>query len=364
MKVAFRVDASLTIGTGHVMRCLALAQRLKQYGVDCFFLSRDHDGHLHNKVASCGFPLLSLGAADSSPIWANDSGYVRWLGVDPLRDAADTQVRLEGLSVDWLVVDHYGLDAHWEHAVRSTCTRIMAIDDLANRDHAVDVLLDQNLGKTLAHYEARVPASCKLLLGPDYALLRTEFALFRTESLSRRRHGQLRKVLVSMGGVDLQNATGSVLEALSAWAPSTDLEVTVVMGPSAPWCDKVRQQARTLPFPTEVLVNVQRMGGLMCETDLVIGAAGSSSWERCFLGVPTLLFVLADNQRDIADALSQTGAAHLLGGPDEVGHLCRVLDQLVENPARLRSMSISSAKLIEGHGADRVAHHILEGPRV
>jgi UDP-2,4-diacetamido-2,4,6-trideoxy-beta-L-altropyranose hydrolase len=263
--------------------------------------------------------------------------------------------------MDWLIIDHYGLDATWEHSLRSSCGRIMAIDDLANKDHAVDALLDQNLGKTGTDYQAKVPAACDLLLGPSYALLRPEFTDIRARSLLRRKQGHLRRVLITMGGVDLHNATGAVLEALQAWGPSTNLEVAVVMGPSAPWRDQIIQQARHLPFATEVLVNAQSMGELMCEADLVIGAAGSTAWERCCLGLPTLQLVLADNQRPIANALSLAGAAHLLERTNLNISLGKVLNRLMQDSAHLLDMSSAASKLVDGKGSERVARYLQEG---
>ncbi len=362
MKVAFRADASLAIGTGHVMRCLTLADALRARGVQSAFLSRDHVGHLHQVVQDRGYMLLSLGGVCT--VSMAEPSYAEWLGVDSQQDADDTRTRLSGFAVDWLIIDHYGLDATWEHSLRSSCGRIMAIDDLANRDHAVDALLDQNLGKTGADYEAKVPAACNLLLGPSYALLRPEFAALRVRSLLRRNQGHLRRVLVTMGGVDPHNATGVVLEALHAWGPSANLEVTVVMGPSAPWRDQVIQQARHLSFATEVLVNVQSMGDLMCDADLVIGAAGSTAWERCCLGLPTIQLVLADNQRPIANALSLAGAAHLLERTNLNMSLGKVLDRLMQDPAHLLSMSSAASRLVDGQGSERVARYLQEGLQI
>ena len=362
MKVAFRADASLAIGSGHVMRCLTLADSLRLRGMQSLFLCRDHVGHLHQVVQDRGYSLLSLGGVNTTS--HADATYVQWLGVDTQRDADDTRTRLAGLSVDWLVVDHYGLDATWEHSLQSSCGRIIALDDLANRNHSVDALLDQNLGKTKADYEARVPASCKFLLGPNYALLRPEFAALRAKSLARRAKGQLHRILITMGGVDLHNATGAVLAALQAWSPSVNLEVTVVMGHSAPWRDQVIKQAGHLPYPTEVLVNVQGMGELMCDADLVIGAAGSTAWERCCLGLPTLQLVLANNQRPIANALNCAGAALLLDRTDLDVSLGAVMEQLMQDPARLVSMSRSASMLVDGLGSERVARYLQEGLEV
>jgi UDP-2,4-diacetamido-2,4,6-trideoxy-beta-L-altropyranose hydrolase len=358
MKVAFRTDASLAIGSGHVMRCLTLADALGLYGVQSVFLSRDHVGHLHQVVKARGYPLLSLGGGQGK---IPASSHADWLGIDQQHDIIGTKNHLAGLSVDWLVVDHYGLDAAWEFALRSVCGRVMAIDDLANREHFVDALLDQNLGKTEADYEDLVSASCKLIIGPRYALVRPEFAKLRSESLSRRGQGRLRNLLITMGGVDKDNLTGAVLEALNQFSQSADLEVFVVMGSTALWRDYVIQQAQKLSFPTEVLVNVQNMASLMRDADLAIGAAGSTTWERCCMGLPTLQLVLAENQRPIANAMSMAGAALPLEITDLHVSLCAAISQLIVDRAQLFCMSNAAAKVVDGQGADRVARYLTGG---
>ena len=312
-------------------------------------------------VQERGYKVLSLGGTDLAMGQEAQVSYAHWLGVDVRADADDTCERLSCLSADWLIVDHYGLGSGWEQSIKECCGRIMAIDDLANRDHTVDALLDQNLGRTETDYEARVPHSCKLMMGPRYALLRPEFATLRTKSLSRRGQGCLRKLLITMGGVDLEDTTGRVLESLEGWGPAASLRVTVVMGPNAPWRDKVMEQVRSLPFQTEVLVNVRNMETLMCDADLAIGAAGTTSWERCCLGLPALQFVLAENQRPIAKALSQAGAALQLES-DALGEsLHRVMDQLAYDSGLLVRMSAAAAQVTDGQGAERVTQLIKQG---
>jgi spore coat polysaccharide biosynthesis predicted glycosyltransferase SpsG len=164
-----------------------------------------------------------------------------------------------------------------------------------------------------------------------------------------------------MGGVDLHNETGAVLDALCAWRQSANLEVIVVMGARAPWCDQIIQQARLLPFPIRIVVNPQSMGDLMCDADLVVGAAGSTAWERCCLGVPTLQLVLAENQRLIANALTDFGAAYLLDRTALSASLAAVMDELIQDPTRLLSMSRAASMLVDGLGSERVARHLQEG---
>ncbi len=361
MKIAFRTDASLTIGTGHVMRCLTLADALRRRGADCVFLSRSHPGHLHREVEARGYSVLDLGRIDDASTVQDPVDYPRWLGVDWALDASDTKVAIERLTIDWLVVDHYGIDSRWEQALRSHCRKLMAIDDLANRDHHVDALLDQNLGKTAKDYDSRLLADCVLMMGPMFSLLRSDFKALRQKSLSARGPHSPKRILVTMGGVDKDNATGRVLTALDTCPTILDLSVSVVMGPHAPWRPQVTEQANRLPFPTRVLENVSDMAQLMCESDLSIGAAGSTSWERCCLGLPTLQIVLAENQRPIAQALGRVGAALELDIQDLDAGLHQAMSQLALNPGKLFCMSEAAAGVTDGLGADRVAQFMVDG---
>ena len=343
------------------MRCLTLADAMQNLGAECMFVSRDHVGNLHQVVRERGYSLISLGGTDCISIETPFLPYANWIGVDSKRDAIETREKLAGMNMDLLVVDHYGLGASWELCMLPYVGQIMVIDDLANRHHISDVLLDQNLGKNKFDYETLVPASCDLKLGPHYALLRPEFAALQSKSLSRREKGHLHKLLITMGGVDLHNTTGAVLEALDACGQSFDLEVTVVMGSTAPWQDQVIEQARSLSFHTEVLVNVHGMGELMCNADLAIGGAGSTSWERCCLGLPTLQIVLAENQRPIAQALCHAGAAHLLDCSALTANLGAVMDKLKQDPMNLLRMSSAASELVDGLGAQRVALYLHKG---
>ncbi len=361
MKVVFRTDASLTIGTGHVMRCLTLADALRNRGADCQFLSRSHAGHLHREVEARGYPVINLGETAPSSAAPAHLDYQRWLGVDWTVDAFDARKAIEGLAIDWLVVDHYGLDCRWEQALKLSCRKLMAIDDLANRDHHVDALLDQNLGKTAKDYEDRVPDASVLMIGPMFSLLRPDFKALRYKSLAERGPRSPKRILVTMGGVDMDNATGRVLAALATCSTSRDLSVTVVMGPHAPWRAQVTEQASGLPFPTRVLVNFSDMAHLMGESDLAIGAAGSTSWERCCLGLPTLQVVLAENQRPIAQALDLAGAALELDIQDLDAALHQAMTLLVLTPKKLLSMSEAAAGVTDGLGADRVAQFMVDG---
>ena len=303
MKIAFRTDASLQIGTGHVMRCLTLADALRQRGAQSTLICRTHPGHLLDLLQQRGHIVKALASPDHAYPAPAAPCHAQWLGTDWSSDAEQTKQSLGNQTVDWLVVDHYALDHRWEQTMRPHTRRIMAIDDLADRPHDCDLLLDQNLGRQAEDYCGLLSSHTKTLIGPAYALLRPEFVQWREYSLQRRTRPQLKNLLITMGGVDQTNATGQVLEALSQCELPIDLRITVVMGPIAPWQAQVQAQAAAMPRPTQVLVGVSNMAQLMAESDLCIGAAGSTSWERCCLGLPAIQLVLAANQKEINHAL-------------------------------------------------------------
>jgi len=354
--VAFRVDASLQMGSGHVMRCLTLADALRKRGARVYFVSRLHEGCLVSMVERRGYQVRELPAPDRrwSSTAAEQSDHINWLGVTWQEDAAQTQDALGDEIWDWLVVDHYALDHRWERLLREHCRKLMVIDDLADRVHDCDVLLDQNLGRLAQDYEQLVPDHCQLLISPQYALLRAEFSAWREYSLRRRQTSQLQRLLITMGGVDQANATAAVLTALRTCPLPEDCHITVVMGPHAPWLAQVQNLAATLPWTTEVKVNVDNMAQLMADSDLAIGAAGSTSWERCCLGLPTLMLVLAENQRGVAKSLHSAGAAVSLGDVQGVSNrLAPAVSAMLASKKRAAIASAAST-LCDGRGAQRL----------
>lgn len=347
MHVVFRTDASIEIGTGHVMRCLTLANALKAKGVTCEFVCRLHKGNLVDFITDSGFLVHALPEGPVAP----SATHADWLGTSWQQDAAQTQAALNHAKPDWLIVDHYALDAHWETAMHAHCGRKMVIDDLADRPHECDLLLDQNLGRQKADYAALVNSDCHLLIGPSFALLRPEFAALRAQSLSRRRDTGMQNILITMGGVDQNNVTNKVLEALKACALPEDMRLTVVMGLHAPWLAAIREEAKAMPWQTEVKVNVSNMAQLMANSDLAIGAAGSTSWERCCLGLPSITLVLAENQRKIASKLSELGAAYLVQSEQEIPSAAV---ELFANLEKIQGLSDFSSQLVDGFGLQRV----------
>lgn len=356
MRAAFRCDASTAIGTGHVMRCLALADELRRQGAECLFLCRHLPPALRERIVVQGHAVRLLEQSGATP--AISGTYADWLGVPWEIDARQSRDALRGWGAAWLVVDHYALAAPWQAVLREVAQQVMAIDDLADRAHDSDVLLDQNRADAAQDYAARVPAHCDVLGGPRFALLRPEFAAARAASLARRREPRPERLLISMGGADPANATGRVLRVLAGAAQAPRwAKVHVIVGAASPWLEEVRALAASLRCSVDVEAGTDGMAAAMAQADFSIGAAGTTSWERCCVGLPSLAVVVAENQEVVARTLATTGAAHTtrLDGLEEA--VAALLSRL--DAGLLTDMSARAAAVTDGLGAQRVAGRLL-----
>jgi UDP-2,4-diacetamido-2,4,6-trideoxy-beta-L-altropyranose hydrolase len=350
MNIVVRVDASTQIGTGHFMRCLTLAAGFKQRGAQVRFVSRHMPEYLRDMLNAKGHEFVPLNSIPSEKT-ADDGSYAHWLGVSQAQDATDTCHALSDQTWDWLVVDHYALDVRWETVLRNAVERILVIDDIADRQHDCDVLLDQNFYTDMdIRYTGKVPAHCQLLLGPRYALLREEFRRIREQINPRT--GPVKHALVFFGGVDPDNYTSRAIEALASIG-SHDLHVDVVIGVQHPH----RKQIETACVYHDFVCHVQtdQIAELMAAADLAIGAGGSATWERCCLGLPTLTVCVADNQRkQITDAAS----AGMLYAPEVEDELILVFKRhviaLMENGCLRHAISHNGMQAVDGRGVDRV----------
>lgn len=363
MKIAFRCDASIQVGTGHVMRCLTLADALAGQGAECHFICREHAGHLLDMIRQRGHTVYAL-PFESDPQLSDKSApelvHSNWLGTTQQNDADLCCAVLEILQPDWLVVDHYALDVRWENQLRAHCKKLMVIDDLADRQHDCDILLDQTFGRDPHDYLQWTPEHCQLLCGANYALLRSEFSQWREYSLKRREQGQLEHLLINLGGVDKDNLTTQILKLLATCSLPEYFKITVVMGATAPWVEDVLEQAMLMPWETEVKVGVRNMAELMAESDLAIGAAGSTSWERCCLGLPTIMLVLATNQQQIALNLEQAHAVFTATlGADFEWSVLSAVKRFIASPVLLKDMSYATASILDGLGSTLVAKEMV-----
>ena len=359
MRIAIRVDASVQIGTGHVMRCLSLADVLRDSGATIEFITRAHLGNMNEYIKSKGFKVHSLPDPSESDEQQNLSGYKQWLGIDQVTDAEESIQILADTQLDWLIVDHYALDKSWEDKLKPYTRKVMVIDDLADRPHTCDLLLDQNLGRQMTDYAPLVPKNCTILAGSQYALLRPEFATLREYSLKRRETPVLKQILITMGGVDQPNATEQVLTTLKRCPLPEDCAITVVMGSRAPRLDRVRQVAQSMPWKTKVQVNISNMAQVMADSDLAIGAAGGTAWECCTLALPTIIVVTADNQRPSAIALASKAAARVIMSIDSIDdELGGAINSMMEMSV-LTAMQQACKDIVDGNGSERALSALL-----
>lgn len=347
MRVLIRADASMAIGSGHVARCLTLANALRKDGAEVVFACRQLPGHLLQRLSDQGY--LALGLPERYPQEASGAGIdacLPWQAdIDALASALGDQQRF-----DWLVVDHYGLDARWERAARRFADHLMAIDDLANRPHAVDVLLDQNYSAQAQNhpYAQWLDDDCKTFLGPRFALLRDEF---QCEPIGIK--PRVERVMVNFGGFD---AARQVYATMLALQDFNDLQVDFVAGLHNPEWEAMSALAKAHPnWRLHTLVS--DFSGLMRQADLFIGAGGGTTWERAALGLPTICITVAHNQQLNAQLLAQAGGHLYLGAHDTLDpqRLVDAVAVLRHNRELRQSLAERSRALVDGKGAQRVA---------
>lgn len=362
-RILIRCDASFSIGSGHVMRCRTLARELQRRGASITFLCRQQPGDLIPLLKQ-EFEVLSLPrqALACSEDLRGRSLYEAWLGCSQGEDADQCMTLVSKAkinSIAWLVVDHYGIDAIWEDRLL-TCLagsqppRLLVIDDLADRPHRADLLLDQNFfGDTAEQrYPSLIPPDCRQLLGPHYALLGPEYSQLHPLVPQR---SELRRVLVFFGGVDHLNLTSCALEALSL--PQLEhLAVDVVLGQQSPHRHTVAEWAHHRPSTTLHSV-LPSLAGLIARADVGIGAGGSTTWERACLGLPSLAVAMADNQRPSLQWLERAGHLTMIGTASSL--TC----QQIGRPLLARSAGEFPAAaghgLTDGWGSARLATAML-----
>ncbi len=367
MNIIIRTDASQQIGTGHVMRCLTLAEYLRREGCTVSFVCREHPGHLCNVIAERGFLVHPLSAQEQPVASEDPDDYASWLGASQLVDAHETVAFLAERKSrpDWLIIDHYGLGSDWQSLLRPHARRIMVIDDLANRRHDCDLLLDQNYYDEFEfRYDSLVSSDCICLLGPKYAILRQEFT--EASERLRERDGSIKRLLVFFGGCDATNETGKVLEALRGLS-LTSVGVDVVVGVSNPLREQIKRECDEMPFVT-FHCQINYMAELMCRADLAFGGGGTTTWERCFLGLPCVTIEVADNQRIMLEALGRQGSIRYLGHHADVttDMIAAELDRALSQPEAVKLMSEQAGAVVgslSGDGRCPVVKTIVDFPQ-
>lgn len=351
MNVIIRVDASVEIGLGHVMRCLTLAGGLVKQGFNVEFICRATNGHAANYIVQKGYKIFLLDEIKES-LWNFTS--MNWID-----DAIETKNYINSLegTIDLLIVDHYSIDERWENFIRPYVNTILVIDDLANRQHCCDILLDQNYYfDRQTRYESLVPENCLRLLGPKYALLRDEF--MDLVSLVNPKK-QLQHILLFMGGSDPTNETEKVIKYILPIISKRKIIVDVVVGSINIHKNKIKKICSEQKY-LNYYCQIDNIAELMMKADFCIGAGGATTWERCALGLPTATVVIAENQRKITEDVAKYGACYYLGDLESFTqeNVQKVLLNSMSNIDKLNTMSKRCRKLVDGKGTSRVIKEI------
>lgn len=352
----FRVDASREIGTGHVMRCLTLADELRRHGARCEFVCREHSGNMIQRLIKDGFNVHALPLTSHMD---TDLAHSDWLGSTQAKDAQLSLRLLEKDQPEWLIVDHYGIDHRWESPLRSGTSRIMVIDDLADRSHDCDVLLDQNYGSSAERYAGLLPSDCNQFHGPKHALLRPIYAEHRKSLVPR--DGQVHRVMIYFGGGDdKNNLTGMTLKAFED-PQLDDIQLDLVVG-----ADYVHLASLEKSVARKSKARIYRqlpdLSELMSVADLAIGAGGATTWERCCMGLPSIVVSIAENQRPACESLARRGLIEYLG--DSTAVTAQIMSHRIRRcltmPERLRSMSAKAIGLVNGCGVNGIATVLMD----
>ena len=363
MRIVFRVDASIQMGTGHVMRCLTLADALKNQGAECYFICRKHPGNLIGLITQRGYHVDVLPYTDPSQereLQNHITGlaHASWLGATQKADASLCIHILEALKPDWLIVDHYALDVHWEKALRPYCKKVMVIDDLADRQHNCDVLIDQNyLPLYEQRYDNLVPATTKKLLGPSFVLLRDEFLKLREEKLHQVPNIEAH-ILINFGGIGNYSLLSKVIEAINIFKKQSFYIVTGGLDPHL-----LLELEKSISYAkVKIVETVVNMADIMSQSQYAIGACGSTVWERFCLGLNSGLVEIAENQAPLLNYLAQMNLIDNLGNfnsltIDDILKLLQNLDLMDEKYSHRKSAIMN---LIDGKGTQRVNDIILE----
>lgn len=367
MNVLIRTDSSVRIGSGHVMRTLTLADELHQRGADVTFLSRELTGNLIDYISYVkGYRVLRLkGKCENDGILSKKYGSFmenNWQGISWEEDCSETKEKIKDVldlndRIEWLIVDHYSLDAKWELSLREFVDKIFVIDDLANRVHDADILLDQNLHNNLEdRYEGLLPATCSKLLGPQYALLRPEFQEAR-KSL-RKRDGRIQRILVFFGGSDLTNETMKVLTVLSK-LQNEEILIDVLVGGINPHREQIINHCNKHKN-IQYHINVDYVANLMAMSDLFIGSGGTSTWERCCLGLPSIIIAVANNQEELSREMAAQNLAIYLGTSRDANKksIEKKIGHLLNSPGLVQKISDMSLNLVDGSGVKKVVSKI------
>lgn len=358
MKIAFRVDSGTHIGTGHLMRCLTLAKKFHKKSHEVIFVSRDHEGSISNKISST-FGCTILPLDNKKKVSYNDNNYQSWLGVSIDQEISDSNAFFKSFSskFDYIVIDHYGLDSIYEKEMAKHCSKIVVIDDLMNRYHFADYIIDQNLSAEQNRYEKlNTKLSCKYLMGPQYALLKDDFKKFRPIAFVEKK--SINNILVFFGGMDISGECKKVVDAFLL--NDYPFNIHIILGQGHSDYSHI-SSAAAINSKIKLYHFIDNMAEFMSKMDVAFGACGATSWERATLALPALTVVSADNQKLVSEALYINEMAIEVGSTTNtsVATWSNVFDHKLDLN-HLNIVAKKSFDLVDAQGTERILE-ILNG---
>ena len=352
MKIAIRVDGNAESGVGHVLRCITLADKLIDYNIKCTFFVRNISKSLFELLDE-KFEVILLDRIDI--MFAATDEYSRWLGVNQRFDAEEFIACARPGNFNGVVVDHYGLGYHWERPVQDNFRFILVLDDLANREHICNLLVDQSIGRKASCYSPLVPQICTLLVGPKYALLRDEFSA--DFSGCKKQYD----ILINFGGADKDNYTEHVLSMLAMYANMHKHSIKIIIGSDYPYTLGLVRRVEKLGLEFKLVENPNNVAREISECRIAIGAGGVSLLERSALGVPSIVYAIADNQKHICAEYERQGLGSVIrkGESDEHVKLVSIIDAMLD-PQILSNRSHLNSDFVGALGTDRVVARLLK----
>lgn len=363
--IIIRVDGNNSIGSGHIVRNITLANQLKKIGYNIIFVSRNITKKLIQTINKNNHNFIKLEKNDPQ-ILKIENEYDKWLGCSQIHDADDFLEKIINIeNIHLIIVDHYGINEIWEKKVKHIAP-ILVIDDLNNRIHDCSYLLDTTYGKKNDCYKNLVPKKCILMLGSKYALLRDEFNKLRQNAINERiqrinTKNHVKNINISMGGVDAQNVTLKIIKSLNH-IKDINFKVTIILGGEYKFLDLLHNEIKNSNFDVEIFQNIDNVAQKFANADICIGASGSTTWERACLGVPTINIVTANNQLEIAKILS---AQNYIIDAGFEKNICpknfglNVVKPLLINNSKILNLSQKFAKICDGRGTKRVLNTIF-----
>lgn len=357
MNIVFRVDAHRWMGVGHLMRCLTLAEQLAAFGSDIHFICRPGQHNFYDRVTSAGYFLHFLPTLSYMPVDTAPADERQWLIAQVAQDAQQTLSVLTLIaSVDWLIVDHYGVDVDWENYVSVGCDLLAVIEDIPRREHACDLLVDQTLGRRAEEYLQQLNQSCRLLLGTQYSMLRPAFRLARERIDERPKIIKRVNVLLALGGGQGDQVALECLEVLmlSELASSQrHYRIDIISGDTQLFDDFGLDNENIDVVNHDYVDNIEE---LLLAADIAIGAPGGATWERCCLGVPSVLIPFADNQKMVAASIADRNCGLVVERELITKKLVLAVAKLLENNQIFRQQSLKS---IDALGAARLTQYFF-----